>query len=133
VGPKSGAALFRRRVRPFALRQIVEREREIKAFEKEGHGADRRAPPAAGPKPPAFDARFVGRGEEKIEVGNGEERPRKSTLSSRTADWLVRSVERKEARRNATPPFHNQQAAAGLRPQAPLQREAHHDDRPAPV
>src|SRR5260221_8904337 len=27
----------------------------------------------AGPKPPAFDARFLGKGEEKIEVSNEEE------------------------------------------------------------
>jgi len=49
-------------------------------------------------------------------MGNAEGRREKSTLSSRQADWLVRSVETKE-RRPQRPSLHNQQAAAGLRPQ----------------
>jgi DNA topoisomerase I len=90
------------RVQTVALRLIVEREREIKAFEKkeywtiDAHLAAR--------KPPAFDARFVGRGEEKIEVSNGEE-AEKIRAALETADWTVRSVDKKERRRNAAPPF----------------------------
>jgi DNA topoisomerase I len=90
------------RVQTVALRLIVEREREIKAFQKvEYWTIDAHL---AGPKPPAFDARFVGKGEEKVEVNNGED-AEKIRAALETADWLVRTVERKERRRNATPPF----------------------------
>jgi DNA topoisomerase-1 len=90
------------RVQTVALRLIVEREREIKAFEKKEYWTiDAHL---HGPKPPAFDARFVGKGEEKIEVGNGEEAEKIRAFVEK-ADWLVRSVDRKERRRNATPPF----------------------------
>jgi len=90
------------RVQTVALRLIVEREREIKAFEKKEYWTiDANL---AGPKPPAFDARFLGKGEEKIEVTNGED-AEKIRAALETADWLVRTVERKERRRNATPPF----------------------------
>ncbi len=90
------------RVQTVALRLIVDREREIKAFEKKEYWTiDAHL---AGPKPPAFDARFLGKGEEKIEVNNGEE-AEKIRTALETADWLVRSVDRKERRRNAYPPF----------------------------
>jgi DNA topoisomerase-1 len=90
------------RVQTVALRLIVDREREIKAFEKKEYWTiDAHL---AGPKPPAFDARFVGRGDEKTEVPNAEEADKiKAALEG--ADWIVRSVERKERRRNAAPPF----------------------------
>jgi DNA topoisomerase I len=90
------------RVQTVALRLIVEREREIKAFQKveywtiDAHlSAD---------KPPAFDARFLGKGEEKIEVTNGED-AEKIRAALEKADWVVRSVDKKERRRNASPPF----------------------------
>jgi DNA topoisomerase I len=90
------------RVQTVALRLIVEREREIKAFEKKEYWTiDAHL---AGPKPPSFDARFLGKGEEKIEVTNGED-AEKLRAAIEKADWLVRSVDRKERRRNATPPF----------------------------
>jgi DNA topoisomerase-1 len=90
------------RVQTVALRLIVEREREIKAFQKvEYWTIDAHL---AGPKPPAFDARFVGKGEEKVEVNNGED-AEKIRAALAKADWLVRTVDRKERRRNATPPF----------------------------
>jgi DNA topoisomerase-1 len=90
------------RVQTVALRLIVEREREIKAYQKQEYWTiDAHL---AGPKPPAFDARFVGKGEEKVEVNNGEDAEKiRSALEK--ADWLVRIVDRKERRRNATPPF----------------------------
>ncbi len=59
------------RVQTVALRLIVEREREIKAFQKVEYWTID-AHLAAG-KPPSFDARFVGKGEEKVEVTNGED------------------------------------------------------------
>ena len=90
------------RVQTVALRLIVEREREIKAFEKKEYWTID-AHLAAG-KPPAFDARFLGKGEEKIEIPNGEEAEKIRAFVEK-ADWLVRSVDRKERRRNAAPPF----------------------------
>jgi DNA topoisomerase I len=90
------------RVQTVALRLIVEREREIKAFEKKEYWTIDAHLAAA--KPPAFDARFVGKGEEKIEVPNGEEAEKIRAFVEK-ADWLVRSVDRKERRRNAAPPF----------------------------
>ena len=90
------------RVQTVALRLIVEREREIKAFQKVEYWTID-AHLAAG-KPPAFDARFVGKGEEKIEVTNGED-AEKIRAALEKADWLVRAVDKKERRRNAAPPF----------------------------
>ena len=90
------------RVQTVALRLIVEREREIKAFEKKEYWTiDANL---AASKPPAFDARFLGKGEEKVEVTNGEE-AEKIRAALEKADWMVRSVEKKERRRNAAPPF----------------------------
>ncbi len=90
------------RVQTVALRLIVEREREIKAFEKKEYWTiDANL---AANKPPAFDARFLGKGEEKVEVTNGED-AEKIRAKLESADWLVRTVDRKERRRHATPPF----------------------------
>ncbi len=90
------------RVQTVALRLIVEREREIKAFEKKEYWTiDAHL---AANKPPAFDARFLGKGEEKIEVTNGED-AEKIRVALENADWIVRSVDKKERRRNAAPPF----------------------------
>ena len=90
------------RVQTVALRLIVEREREIKAFEKKEYWTIDAHLAAA--KPPAFDARFVGKGEEKIEIPNAEEAEKIKAFTEKS-DWLVRSVDRKERRRNAAPPF----------------------------
>ncbi len=88
------------RVQTVALRLIVEREREIKAFDKKEYWTiDAHL---AGSKPPAFDARFLGKGEEKIEVPNAEE-AEKIRMALEHADWVVRTAEKKERRRNATP------------------------------
>jgi DNA topoisomerase I len=90
------------RVQTVALRLIVEREREIKAFEKKEYWTiDAHL---AALKPPAFDARFLGKGEEKIEVRN-EEEANKIRAALERAEWVVRNVEKKERRRNAAPPF----------------------------
>src|SRR6201981_3187702 len=90
------------RVQTVAVRLIVESEREIKAFEKKEYWTIDAHLAAA--KPPAFDARFVGKGEEKVEVGNAEDAEKIRAFVEK-ADWLVRSVDRKERRRNAAPPF----------------------------
>ena len=90
------------RVQTVALRLIVEREREIKAFEKKEYWTID-AHLYSG-KPPAFDARFIGRGEEKTEVPN-EEEANKIRAALEKAQWSVRSVEKKERRRSPAPPF----------------------------
>src|SRR6202020_1879892 len=90
------------RVQTVALRLIVEREREIKAFQKVEYWTIDANLSAS--KPPAFDARFLGKGEEKIEVNNGED-AEKIRAALETSAWTVRSVEKKERRRNAARPF----------------------------
>jgi len=90
------------RVQTVALRLIVEREREIKAFEKKEYWTIDAHLSAS--KPPTFDARFLGKGEEKIEVNNGED-AEKIRAALEKAEWIVRSVDKKERRRNAAPPF----------------------------
>ncbi len=90
------------RVQTVALRLIVDREREIKAFQKQEYWTID-AHLSAG-KGPSFDARLIGRGDEKIEVPNQEEAD-KITAFLNESNWLVRSVEKKERRRNAAAPF----------------------------
>src|SRR6201997_556726 len=90
------------RVQTVALRLIVEREREIKAFDKKEYWTIDAHLAAA--KPPAFDARFIGRGQEKTEVPN-EEAAQKILAGLEKAAWTVRSVEKRERRRSAAPPF----------------------------
>ncbi len=55
-------------------------------------------------KPAPFDARFVGRGNEKTEIPN-EEESKKITAALEKAEWAVRDIEKKERRRSAAPPF----------------------------
>ncbi len=90
------------RVQTVALRLIVERERDIKAFVKEEYWTiDANL---LGSKPPQFTARFVGIGDEKTPIPNGEEAEKlKAALDH--ADWSVRSVEKRERRRSAAAPF----------------------------
>ncbi len=90
------------RVQTVALRVIVDREREIKAFlKKEYWSMDAHL---AAAKPPAFDAHFIGRGDEKIEIPNAEE-AEKIRAALEQAAWTVRSVEKRERRRSPAPPF----------------------------
>ena len=90
------------RVQTVALRLIVEREREIKAFVKEEYWTiDANL---LGAKPPQFAARFVGIGDEKTPIPNGEE-AEKLKAALENADWTVRSVEKRERRRSAAAPF----------------------------
>ena len=118
------------RVQTVALRLIVEREREIKAFEKKEYWTIDAHLAAA--KPPAFDARFIGRGDEKIEIPNA----RRSGEDPRGAgagrlDGPLGGEAGAQPQPGAA--VHHQQAAAGLLAQAALQREAHHDAGPAPL
>src|SRR5208282_5179700 len=90
------------RVQTVALRVIVDREREIKAFQKKEYWS--MDAHLAGAKPPAFDAHFIGRGDEKIEISNAEEAEKIRTALEQAA-WTVRSVEKRERRRSPAPPF----------------------------
>ena len=90
------------RVQTVALRLIVEREREIKAFDKKEYWTID-AHLTAG-KPPAFDARFLGIDDEKTEVPN-EEESKKIVEALRNAAWTVSKVEKRERRRSPAPPF----------------------------
>jgi DNA topoisomerase-1 len=90
------------RVQTVALRLIVEREREIKAFEKKEYWTiDANLHPGKGS---AFDARFIGRGDEKTEIPN-EEESKKIVAALEQAQWSVRNIEKKERRRSPAPPF----------------------------
>jgi DNA topoisomerase-1 len=90
------------RVQTVALRLIVDRERDIKAFEKREYWTiDAHL---TGTKPPAFDARFIGRGDEKTEVPN-EDESKKILAALEKAQWSVRNIEKRERRRSPAPPF----------------------------
>src|SRR5947209_7802987 len=90
------------RVQTVALRLIVEREREIKAFEKKEYWTiDAHL---SGPKPPAFDAHLVGANPDKNIVPN-EEAARQLEARLQNAVWTVAAVDNKERRRSPTPPF----------------------------
>ena len=90
------------RVQTVALRLIVEREREIKAFVKEEYWTI--IANLMGAKPPQFAANFIGIGEEKTPIPNGEE-AEKLRAALEHADWSVRSIDKRERRRNAAAPF----------------------------
>ena len=90
------------RVQTVAVRLIVEREREIRAFEKKEYWTIDALLNAT--RPPAFDARFIGRGDEKTEIGKQEE-AEKIRAALEQAAWTVRDVEKKERRRSPAAPF----------------------------
>jgi DNA topoisomerase-1 len=90
------------RVQTVALRLIVDREREIKAFVKEEYWTI--AAHLTGAKPPQFTANFIGICEEKTPIPNGEEAD-KLRAALEKANWSVRSVDKRERRRNAAAPF----------------------------
>ncbi len=90
------------RVQTVALRLIVEREREIKAFQKTEYWT-LDAHLAAG-KPPAFDAHLVGANPEKNVVPDAATAERLNAALEK-AEWTVTGVEKKERRRSPAPPF----------------------------
>jgi hypothetical protein len=58
---------------------------------------------------------LVGKGEEKVDVHNAEE-AEKLRAALEKADWLVRTVDRKERRRKCDSAFYHEQAATGFFP-----------------
>ncbi|MGD0956392.1 MAG: type I DNA topoisomerase [Candidatus Acidiferrales bacterium] len=90
------------RVQTVALRVIVEREREIRAFVPKEYWTIH-ALLAAG-EPPAFEAKLIKHKGEDIEVSNEAEAQRVVAAVER-ATWQVSSVAQREKRRYAPPPF----------------------------
>jgi DNA topoisomerase-1 len=90
------------RVQTVALRLIVERERDIRAFQKQEDWTIDVSLNAK--KPPVLTARLNKKGEETPEIGNEQ------TATAIVADlegvaYIVNSVSTREKRRNPVPPF----------------------------
>ena len=118
------------RVQTVALRLIVEREREIRAFIKREYWTIDVQLNAK--KPPVLTARFTKKNDEAIEIA--DEATAKS--AARPTGWRqVPGPFRHHAREEAQsgPAVHHLHAAAGSVAQAALQREAHHDAGAAAV
>ena len=90
------------RVQTVALRLIVEREREIRAFQKQEYWTIDVALQAK--KPPILTARLNKRGEESAQIGN-EQAANDIVADLDGASYIVRSVATREKRRNPVPPF----------------------------
>src|SRR5215470_14061484 len=90
------------RVQTVALRLIVEREQEIRAFVPQEYWTIHAMLDAG--EPPIFEARLTKKNGEDIEVKNQEAADAIVAAVSKTK-WQVESVAQKEKRRNAPPPF----------------------------
>jgi len=90
------------RVQTVALRLIVDREREIKAFiKKEYWSIDVNL---TGKKPPQLSAHLAKKNEENLEISNQAEADAiVATLDG--TNYVVRSVTNREKKRNPVPPF----------------------------
>jgi DNA topoisomerase-1 len=93
------------RVQTVALRFIVEREREIRAFTKQEYWSIDAS--LAAKTPPTFDAQFSGKNGEKYDkMQLGDEASAKAITSAlEKADWRVSNVEKREQQRRPVPPF----------------------------
>src|SRR5207244_9054199 len=90
------------RVQTVALRLIVERERDIRAFVPKEYWTIH-ALLAAG-EPPTFEAKLAKYKGEDIEISN-EAEAQKVVAAVEPARWQVASVTQKEKRRHPAPPF----------------------------
>jgi len=90
------------RVQTVALRLIVEREQQIRAFVPQEYWTIHAM--LDGGEPPIFEARLAKKKGEDIEVKN-QEAADAIVAAVRKAKWQVESVALKEKRRNAPPPF----------------------------
>jgi DNA topoisomerase-1 len=95
------------RVQSVALRLVVEREREIRAFKAVEYWTIGARLEAA--SPPVFDARLVEIDGKRLDPKSfrleSEEQATAAVAAVREAEWVVKSVETKERRRNPQPPF----------------------------
>jgi DNA topoisomerase-1 len=90
------------RVQTVALRLVVEREREIRAFiQKEYWTIDANL---SAHLPPAFEARLQKFAGKNLEIENGQ-RAEEIVRSLRPARFVVESVEKREKKRHPVPPF----------------------------
>ncbi len=90
------------RVQTVALRLIVDRERDIRAFVPKEYWTIHAM--LAGAEPPPFEAKLWRYKGEEIEVPN-EEKAKEIVDAVERASWQVASVNQKEKRRWAPPPF----------------------------
>lgn len=90
------------RVQTVALRLIVEREREIRAFEKKEYWTI--TANLGAKNPPAFDARLAKIRGEDPEIGN-EEDARRHTAAAEAAGFVLKSNVTREKKKYPVPPF----------------------------
>jgi DNA topoisomerase-1 len=90
------------RVQTVALRLIVEREREIRAFQKREYWTIDVNLQAK--KPPVLKAHFTKKNDEAIEVAS-EETANEIVTQLADANYIVQSVATREKKRNPVPPF----------------------------
>ncbi len=93
------------RVQSVAVRLVCEREREIQAFVPEEYWS---LTATLTPRPPdkrfPFEAKFIGRGKEKVQLRN-EEEAASIVRDLDGAAYVVDSVKKREQRRNPAAPF----------------------------
>ncbi len=90
------------RVQSVALRLVVEREREIRAFVQKEYWTI--TANLSAHLPPAFDARLQKVSGKNLEIEN-EQQAKEITRSLEQARFIVESVEKREKKRNPVPPF----------------------------
>jgi DNA topoisomerase I len=90
------------RVQTVALRMVVEREREIRAFQKREYWSIDVSLNAK--KPPVLTTHFAKRNDETIEIGS-EEAATNIVRQLEGAKYIVRSVNLREKKRNPVAPF----------------------------
>ncbi|MGA9525447.1 MAG: type I DNA topoisomerase [Myxococcaceae bacterium] len=90
------------RVQSVAVRLVVEREREIKAFVPEEYWSLEADLEAS--LPPMFRAKLFRLDGNKVEVKNGEQ-ANALVAELQGASWTITKVDRRERRRNASAPF----------------------------
>jgi DNA topoisomerase-1 len=90
------------RVQTVALRLIVEREKEIRAFQKREYWTIDVNLNAK--KPPVLSTRLMKRNDENVEIPN-EDSSKNLISHFENADFVVKSVATREKRRNPVPPF----------------------------
>jgi DNA topoisomerase-1 len=99
------------RVQSVAVRLICEREKEIQAFQSQEYWTLQAH--LEGKNPPSFKATLSRIDDQKAEIPNGE-RAQELIQELRTLSFTVLAIERKERRKNPSPPFitsHLQQEA----------------------
>src|SRR5262249_28695433 len=90
------------RVQTVALRLIVEREREIQAFQKQEYWTI--LANLKGKNPPPFDARLIKFQDKELEISDQASAER-HVAALNASTFVVQSVTQKEKRRYPVPPF----------------------------